>query len=208
MQKRELSIEDIIADDELNNIQKAELMVEHGIDDGLVYDKKDIDAIKVFAADHEDFEETVKMIADTEAIINQRMNYGYDFSYMTPLGSKEAALEAFDRGEAVYLLYPDNSEGMAIERYEIETFDGFFGIEKEDNPKRAKVDAEGLTTVSKTAALEMWDKDLDVYINGEIALSRDEIDSAGRNDNFAVPDYQFMAETEFDKTAANSKEKE
>lgn len=165
MQKRELSVEDIIADDELNNIQKAELMIEHGIDDGLVYDKTDIDAIKVFAADHEDFEETVKMIADTEAIINQRMNYGYDFSYMTPLGSKEAALEAFDRGEAVYLLYPDNSEGMALERYEIETFDGFFGIEKEDNPKRAKVDTEGLTTVSKTAALEMWDKDLDVSLS-------------------------------------------
>jgi len=198
MQKRELSVEDIIADDELNNIQKAELIIEHGIDEGLVYDTTVIDAIKVFAADHEDFEETVKLIADTEAIINQRMNYGYDFSYMTPLGSKEAALEAFDRGEAVYLLYPDNSEGMALERYEVETFDGFFGIEKEENQNRTKADTEGLTTVSKAVALEIWDKDLDVYINGEIALSRDEIEAAGRSDSFAVPDYQYAAQLEFD----------
>ena len=114
------------------------------------------------------------------------MNYGYDFSYMTPLGSKEAALEAFDRGEAVYLLYPDNSEGMAIERYEIEGFDGFFGIEKENGVNRTKANTEGLTTVSKEVALEMWDDDLDVYINGESALSRDEIDAAGRAVGFAV----------------------
>ncbi len=198
MQKRELSVEDIIADDELNNIQKAELIIEHGIDDGLVYDVTEIEAIKAFAADHEGFDETVKLIADTEAIINQRMNYGYDFSYMTPLGSKEAALDAFDRGEAVYLLYPDNSEGMALERYEIETFDGFFGVEKEEHQNRAKADTEGLTKVSQSVALEMWDNDLDVYINGEIALSRDEIETAGRNDSFAVPDYQYAAQLEFD----------
>ncbi|MBR5090276.1 MAG: DUF3849 domain-containing protein [Ruminiclostridium sp.] len=210
MQKRELSVEDIIADDELNNIQKAELIIEHGIDGGLVYDETEIKAIKVFAADHEDFEETVKLIADTEAIIKQRMNYGYDFSYMTPLGSKEAALEAFDRGEAVYLLYPDNSEGMALERYEIETFDGFFGIEKEDNKNRTKADAEGLMTVSKAVALEMWDKDLDVYINGEVALSRNEIEAAGRSDSFAVPDYQYAAQLEFDAPVSekNTKKEE
>ena len=207
MQKRELSIEDIIADDELNNIQKAELITEHGINEGLVYDATEIDAIKAFAADHEDFEETVKLIADTEAIINQRMNYGYDFSYMTPLGSKEAALDAFDRGEAVYLLYPDNSEGMALERYEIETFDGFFGIEKEENQNRAKADTEGLAKVSQTVALEMWDKDLDVYINGEIALSRDEIETAGRNDSFAVPDYQYAAQLEFDAPVSENNTK-
>ncbi|MBO6230214.1 MAG: DUF3849 domain-containing protein [Ruminiclostridium sp.] len=207
MQKRELSVEDIIADDELNNIQKAELIIEHGIDDGLVYDATEIDAIKAFAADHEDFEETVKLITDTEAIINQRMNYGYDFSYMTPLGSKEAALDAFDRGEAVYLLYPDNSEGMALERYEIENFDGFFGIEKEENQNRTKANTEGLTTVSKAVALEMWDKDLDVYINGEVALSRDEIEAAGRSDSFAVPDYQYAAQLEFDAPVSENNTK-
>ena len=208
MQKRELSVEELIADDELNNIQKAELVIEHGINEGLVYDKSEIDNIIVFAGDHEDFEETVKLITDTEAFINQRMNYGYDFSYMTPLGSKEAALEAFDRGEAVYLLYPDNSEGMAIERYEIEGFDGFFGIEKEDSVNRTKANTEGLTTVSKEVALEMWDKDLDVYINGEIALSRDEIDAAGRADSFAVPDYQYSAQLEFDAPTSEKTTKE
>ena len=207
MQKRDLSVDEIIADEELNNIQKAELIIEHSIDEGLVYDETEIEAIKAFAADHEDFEETVKLIADTEAIINQRMNYGYDFSYMTPLGSKEAALDAFDRGEAVYLLYPDNSEGMALERYEIETFDGFFGIEKEENKNRTKADTEGLTSVSKAVALEMWDKDLDVYINGEIALSRDEIEAAGRSDSFAVPDYQYSAQLEFDAPVSENNTK-
>lgn len=50
---------------------------------------------------------------------------------MTPIDTKEAALEAYDRGEAVYLLYPDNTEGMAESRSEIENFEGYFGIEKE-----------------------------------------------------------------------------
>lgn len=61
----------------------------------------------------------------------QLASYGYNFANMTPITSKEAALEAFDSGEAVYLLYPDNTEGMAESREEIENFNGYFGIEKE-----------------------------------------------------------------------------
>lgn len=70
-------------------------------------------------------------VEDMERIQKQRDSYGYDFTYMKPFDSKEAALEAFDRGEAVYLLYLDNTEGMAENREDIENFDGYFGIERE-----------------------------------------------------------------------------
>ena len=61
---------------------------------------------------------------------NQRNSYGYDFQYMEPIDTTEEALAAYDKGEAVYLLYPDNTEGMAENREEIENFIGLFGIEK------------------------------------------------------------------------------
>ena len=62
---------------------------------------------------------------------NQRNSYGYDFQHMQPIDTTEEALAAYDKGEAVYLLYPDNTEGMAENREEIENFIGLFGIEKE-----------------------------------------------------------------------------
>ena len=37
-------------------------IIEHGINEGLAYDKSEIDNIIAFAGDHEDFEETVKLI--------------------------------------------------------------------------------------------------------------------------------------------------
>lgn len=58
------------------------------------------------------------------------INYGYTYDGMDGL-NRETALEAFDKGKAVFLLYPDNTEGLAITRDEIEKFDGLFGIEKQ-----------------------------------------------------------------------------
>lgn len=57
--------------------------------------------------------------------------YGYTYDGMVPL-TENTALALFDKGEAIYLLYEDNTEGMALERSEIEKFDGMFGIEKAD----------------------------------------------------------------------------
>jgi uncharacterized protein YqiB (DUF1249 family) len=59
--------------------------------------------------------------------ISEMNLYGYLYEFMLPL-TKERALELFDNDEPVYLLYPDNSEAMALDRSEIETFDGIFGI--------------------------------------------------------------------------------
>lgn len=204
MRKRDLSMDDMLADTELNNIQKAELIIEDCEGRGVVFTKEDTENIIAFAGDYEDIQETVKYVSDMEQIFWQRESYGYDFSTMIPLGSKEAALAAFDKGEAVYLLYPDNSEGMALERYEIEQFDGFFGLDKEDDVKRTEAD-EHLITVSKEAALEMWDKDLDVYIDGVPAFSREEIVNAAPDAQIMLADYQYAAELDFDKPAKAAK---
>ena len=198
MQKRHLSIDEKLADTELNNVQKAEFLIENCSERDVEFSEKDTKYILEFAEQHEDISETVQLVEDMEITQRQRDNYGYDFTYMNAFDSKESALEAFDRGEAVYLLYPDNTEGMALERSEIENFSGYFGVEKE--PKTALEQDNELTSVSKSVALEMWDKNSDVFIDGIPADSRNDIISAPDTAKFAVLEYEFSAELDFDRT--------
>ena len=57
--------------------------------------------------------------------------YGYSQPDMLPM-LKEKALELYDKDVAVYLLYDDNTEAMAFDRSEIESFDGIFGVDRAD----------------------------------------------------------------------------
>lgn len=61
-------------------------------------------------------------------------DYGYHYDGMRPIMSTEDALAAYDIGENVFLLYPDNTEGEAQSREDIENFNGIFGIEIEQSP--------------------------------------------------------------------------
>lgn len=87
---------------------------------------------------------------------------------------------------------------MAESRDEIENFSGYFGIEKE--PKTALERDNELTPVSKSVALEMWDKNSDVFIDGIPADSREDIMNAPDNAKFSVLEYQFSVELDFDRT--------
>ena len=68
---------------------------------------------------------------DPSMSIESMNAYGYTDSDMLPL-SKERALELFERDVPVYMLYDDNSEGMAFEAEDIVLFSGCFGISRED----------------------------------------------------------------------------
>lgn len=57
--------------------------------------------------------------------------YGYEWDGMEYYDTA-AALDMWDKGYPVYMLYPDNSEHLAENRKEIEDFDGFFGVERND----------------------------------------------------------------------------
>lgn len=70
-------------------------------------------------------------LPDQNVTIAKMQAYGYTSDTMLPL-SKEMAVELFDKGYPVYLLYEDNSEGMVIDRDEIFNHEGMFGIENED----------------------------------------------------------------------------
>ncbi len=54
--------------------------------------------------------------------------YGYYYPGMQLL-TKEEALNQYIEGRSVYLLYPDNTEGEAETREEINAFEGFFGLD-------------------------------------------------------------------------------
>lgn len=200
LQKRGLSLDEKLADTELNNIQKAEFLIEDCTDRGVKFSQEDTDKILDFAGNNEDISKTVQLVSDMETIQKQRDSYGYDFTGMTPIDTKEEALKAFDKGEAVYLLYPDNTEGMAETRSDIENFNGFFGIEKE--PEKAKQHEENneLIPVSKGVALEMFDKDLDVFIDGNIATSREQIENAPDTAKLYLSEFQYSAQLDFEKS--------
>ena len=200
LQKRNLTMDEKLADTELNNIQKAEFLIEDCADRGVNFSKEDTDKILDFAGNHENISDTVQLVTDMEEIQRQRDSYGYDFTYMTPIDTKEAALEAYDRGEAVYLLYPDNTEGMAESRSEIENFEGYFGIEKEPNPDVIREQTSELIPVSREIALEMWDKDLDVYVDGVRAESREDIENAPETAKLYLSEFQYTAQLEFEKS--------
>lgn len=198
LQKRNLTMEEKLADTELNNIQKAEFLIEDCSDRGVNFSQEDTEKILEFAGNTEDIYDTAQLVSDMEIIQIQRDSYGYDFTNMTPIDTKEAALAAFDKGEAVYLLYPDNTEGLAESRAEIENFDGYFGTEKEPSVDKNREQDNELIPVSKEVALDMYDKDLDVFIDGVPAQSREEIENAPEDKKLYLSEYQYAAQLDFE----------
>ena len=197
--KRDLTVNEIMDDTELSNVQKAEMYLDIVQQNGIVFEDSDMTKIMELAEKSEDVGEIFRTIDDTAKLINQRNSYGYDFQYMNPIDTTEEALAAYDRGEAVYLLYPDGTEGMAESREEIENFSGLFGIEKE--PKRivAAEDNPDLYPVSKTEAIEMWGRGLDVFIDGKQSASIDDVRDAQDTASIALSEFQYSAELDFDK---------
>lgn len=74
---------------------------------------------------------TDRTLPDSKASIELRNDYGYTADELLPL-TRDRALELFDADHTIYMLYEDNTEAMAFEREEIETFDGLFGIETDE----------------------------------------------------------------------------
>ncbi len=198
MQKRHLTMDEKLADTELNNIQKAEFLIEDCSYRGVNFSREDTEKILDFAKNTEDIYETAQLVSDMEIIKKQRDSYGYDFTNMTPIDTKDEALKAFDKGEAVYLLYPDNTEGLAENRSDIENFDGYFGIEKEEKINEFREQNSELIPVSKEVALDMYDKELDVFIDGIPAQSRSEIENAPDDKKLYLSEYQYAAQLDFE----------
>ncbi|GHU89237.1 hypothetical protein FACS1894202_06970 [Clostridia bacterium] len=61
----------------------------------------------------------------------ERNEYGYAYDGMLPMTAGRA-VELFDTDHPIYLLYPDGTEAMALDREEIRLFDGLCGIESDD----------------------------------------------------------------------------
>lgn len=200
LQKRNLSMDEKLVDTELNNIQKSEFIIEDCNDRGVKFSQEDSDKILDFAGNNEDIQKTVQFVSDMETIQKQRDSYGYDFTMMEPIDTKEEAMKAFDKGETVYLLYPDNTEGMAETRSDIENFNGFFGIEKEPEKAIQREQNSEPIPVSKTVALEMFDKDLDVFIDGNIATGREQVENAPDTAKLYLSEFQYSAQLDFDKS--------
>ena len=197
--KRDLTVNEIMDDTELSNVQKAEMYLDIVQQNGIVFSEEETSRITEQAEKESDIGAVFKQIDDTANTINQRNSYGYDYKYMDPIDTADEALAAFDRGEAVYLLYPDGTEGMAESREEIENFSGLFGLEKEKKQVVAVEDNPDLYPVSKTEAIEMWNRGLDVFIDGAQAESIEQVEKAPDTARVCLSEFQYSAELDFDK---------
>jgi len=82
--------------------------------------------------------------------------YGYAYEGLLPLNT-DRAVELFEQDNTIYLLYPDDTEGMAFDVDEIKNHDGIFGIEREDwvNSKEyAELSAQVAQPEQTTSAIE------------------------------------------------------
>jgi len=81
---------------------------------------------KTQIAEHENI-----ILPDQSVTIMEMYEFGYTSEFVLPL-SRELAIELFNSGENVYLLYSDNTEVFAFDIEELKLHDGFFGIEYTD----------------------------------------------------------------------------
>ncbi len=75
--------------------------------------------------------EDVYPMPDPVLAIADRDAYGYTEDDMLPV-SKDKAIELYEKDFTVYMLYDDNSEGMAFDRDDIDGHIGMFGINREE----------------------------------------------------------------------------
>lgn len=70
-------------------------------------------------------------LPDPDISISDRNSYGYLDDEMLPL-SRERAAELFEQDLTVYMLYEDNTEAMAFDQEDIDSYGGIFGMERSD----------------------------------------------------------------------------
>ncbi|GHV11318.1 hypothetical protein FACS1894219_02270 [Clostridia bacterium] len=94
-------------------------------------DKESMDFLIASAALAERLDKSAPLLPDPLTTAADRDAYGYTDGGMLSM-SCGRAVELFDSSYPIYLLYPDNTEAMALDRDEIRLFDGICGIERED----------------------------------------------------------------------------
>ena len=99
-------------------LDKRPEITEHEVDgnDLIIYSDKH-SAIQAFAD-----------ISDSSVTLEEMYAYGYTSDRMIPLG-KERALELFNDGYEIFMLYEDNKEDEVMDAEDFDTFAGLYGVE-------------------------------------------------------------------------------
>jgi hypothetical protein len=99
-------------------------------------------------------------LPDASVTLDDMAAFGYtDTAAMFPL-SIERAIELFESGNPVYLLYPDNTESMPWSVDEIKVHDGLCGIEVNDWERIQAAEKPAVTENSRESELLHGDKNL------------------------------------------------
>ncbi len=150
LKKKNFAENEIIEDTELNNIQKAEILIDKKADTGIKIEREYQNKIFEVAEKSDNAEDISQKLNDTAKFQNFKNTYGYDFKHINCVGTKEKVLELFDKGTAVYMLYPDNTEKQAFARSDIEEFTGLFGTVKNNPVKTQNNDVKNSNIIGNT----------------------------------------------------------
>lgn len=127
-------------------------------------------------------------------------NYGYDWDGMEYYET-EKALEMWDIGCPVFMLYPDNSEHLVESREEIENFDGYFGVERADLKENKKRETAEVTSDEEAPAVSVLEGAAEkeevrheVAPEPELVKFAEQFMYVHKHSNFADEEISFISE--------------
>ena len=126
LKKRDLSLDELEKDTELNNVQKAELIIDKLTDTDVSIDQEVVSDILTKAADSKDFKLIAKEI--NKAAANEKKRRDLNSKINGKFTDDKAEItEAFENGEEVYSV-DNNSEQLISSKAEIENTEGLFAV--------------------------------------------------------------------------------
>lgn len=130
---------------------------------------------------NEPAETEIDIMPDPSIGFAERNSYGYTKADMLPL-SQDKAIELYNDDYSIYMLYPDNTEGMVAEPDEIYGHDGLFGIRISEwaaysaEYTEKKEFFDNIESVENTGVHYDYEKEnISVEISGQSAVTNNEI---------------------------------
>lgn len=175
LQKRDLTIDEMLDDTDLDNIQKAEILIDDCRAKGIRFCEQETDEILQFAGEHEDISETVRLISDMEMTFAQmpvteepqdisQAEYATAMNFETvfhkPKGAKTMEMQRAANPEKPATL--GNTPYQVLCRSQVQYFKGLKPRHAENIAKQLDADGIAFSGVRKDNSVTLTVRKVDV----------------------------------------------
>lgn len=175
LQKRDLTIDEMLDDTDLDNIQKAEILIDDCRARGILFCEQETDEILQFAGEHEDISETVRLISDMEMTFAQmpvteetqdisQAEYAAAMNFETvfhkPKGAKTMEMQRAAKPEKPATL--GNTPYQVLCRSQVQYFKGLKPRHAENIAKQLDADGIAFSGVRKDNSVTLTVRKVDV----------------------------------------------